>query len=32
MENNHALEQRIETIERELDLLKSRFYANTQKP
>ncbi len=32
MENNHTLEQRIETIERELDLLKSRVYANSQKP
>jgi len=32
MENNHTLEQRIETIERELDLLKSRLYANSQKP
>jgi hypothetical protein len=32
MENNHTLEQRIETIERELDLLKSRLNVSSQNP
>jgi hypothetical protein len=32
MENNHTLEQRIEIIERELDLLKSRLNVNSQNP